>query len=58
MSRDNLDSMKIDNIAQDGLADLRSLGLSPASVFTIAPTYLGHADHHAILQRLRQSAGR
>lgn len=58
MSRDNLDSMKVDNVAQDGLADLRSLGLSPASVFTVAPTYLGHADHHAILQRLRQSAGR
>lgn len=58
MSRDNLDSMKIDNIAQDGLPDLRSLGLSPASVFTVAPTYLGHTDHHAMLQRLRRSAGR
>ena len=58
MSRDNLDSMKIDNIAQDGLPGLPALGLTPTSVYTIAPTYLGHADLHRTLQRLRQGAGR
>ena len=58
MSRDNLDSMKIDNVAQDGLAGLQALGLTPASVLTIAPTYLGHTGHHTTLQRLRQGAGR
>ncbi|MDP2367347.1 complex I NDUFA9 subunit family protein [Rhodoferax sp.] len=58
MSRDNLDSMKIDNIAHDGLPGLQALGLTPTSVGTVAPTYLGHIDHHGTLQRLRQSAGR
>lgn len=58
MSRDNLDSMKADNIAHDGLPGLPDLGLTPASVFAIAPTYLGRSHHHGTLQRLRLSAGR
>ncbi|MEN9397128.1 MAG: hypothetical protein RLZ81_1658 [Pseudomonadota bacterium] len=58
MSRDNLDSMKVDNVANDPLPSLPDLGLAPASVFAVAPTYLGRSHHHATLQRLRRSAGR
>ncbi len=58
MSRDNLDSMKIDNVAHDTLPGLSDLGLTPASVLAIAPTYLGRSHHHGTLQGLRQSARR
>lgn len=42
MSRDNLDSMRVDNVASGRHPDLRSLGIDPASVLTVAPAYLGH----------------
>ena len=58
MSRDNLDSMKVDNVSLDGRPDLTDLGLAPASVFAIAPTYLGRTHHHGALQQLRQAARR
>ncbi|HMN94134.1 MAG TPA: complex I NDUFA9 subunit family protein [Hydrogenophaga sp.] len=41
MSRDNLDSMRVDNVASGRHPDLRSLGIAPASVLTVAPAYLG-----------------
>lgn len=41
MSRDNLDSMRIDNVAGGKLPDLRALGITPASLAAIAPGYLG-----------------
>lgn len=41
MSRDNLDSMRIDNVASGQHPDLGSLGITPASVHAIAPGYLG-----------------
>lgn len=40
MSRDNLDSMKEDNVASGLYPGLESLGIRPASVHAIAPTYL------------------
>ncbi|MBK9571695.1 MAG: complex I NDUFA9 subunit family protein [Rhodoferax sp.] len=58
MSRDNLDSMKVDNVAGDTLPGLSDLGLTPASVLAIAPTYLGRSHHHGTLNGLRQSARR
>lgn len=58
MSRDNLDSMKVDNVASDSLPCLPDLGLTPASVFAIAPSYLGRSHHHGTLQQLRQVARR
>ena len=58
MSRDNLDSMKLDNVAHDGLPGLTDLGLAPASVWAVAPTYLGRSHHHGTLQQLRQVARR
>ena len=41
MSRDNLDSMRIDNVASGKLPGLQALGVTPASLLAIAPAYLG-----------------
>ena len=41
MSRDNLASMKVDNVASGQWPGLQALGISPASLSGIAPTYLG-----------------
>ena len=40
MSRDNLDSMKTDNVAQPGVPGLESLGITPAALEPIARVYL------------------
>jgi uncharacterized protein YbjT (DUF2867 family) len=41
MSRDNLDSMKVNNVASGKLPGLEALGISPSSLGAIAPTYIG-----------------
>lgn len=41
MSRDNLDAMRVDNVATGQHPGLAALGITPASVHAIAPTYLG-----------------
>lgn len=41
MSRDNLDSMRVPNIASGNLPGLAALGITPAAVEAVAPTYLG-----------------
>lgn len=41
MSADNLDSMKVPNVATHALPGLAALGIAPASVRAIAPGYLG-----------------
>lgn len=41
MSRDNLDSMKVDNVATGAVPGLEFLGITPASMRSIAPAYLG-----------------
>lgn len=41
MSRDNLDSMAVDNVATSQWPGLSSLGISPRSVHAVAPLYLG-----------------
>lgn len=41
MSRDNLDSMRIDNVASGQLPGLSALGITPAALNAIVPTYLG-----------------
>ena len=41
MSRDNVDSMRVDNVATGTLPGLASLGIVPASVSAVAPAYLG-----------------
>jgi uncharacterized protein YbjT (DUF2867 family) len=40
MSRDNLDSMRVPNIASGQLDGLAQLGITPSSITAIAPTYL------------------
>ncbi len=44
MSRDNVDSMQVPNIASGTLPGLRDLGITPGSLESIAPTYLMHKD--------------
>ena len=41
MSRDNLDAMRVDNVATGQHPGLAALGLQPASVRAVAPSYLG-----------------
>lgn len=41
MSRDNLDSMKVNNVASGKLPGLDALGIPPSALGAIAPTYLG-----------------
>jgi uncharacterized protein YbjT (DUF2867 family) len=40
MSRDNVDSMSVPNIAEPGLPGLESLGITPAPLEAVAPEYL------------------
>ena len=44
MSRDNLDSMRIDNVAGGQLPGLAALGIKPAAVAGISRAYLGQQD--------------
>ncbi len=58
MSRDNLASMKVDNIASGQLPGLATLGISAASAAGVAPTYLGHRGPRSRLNGWRARAGR
>lgn len=62
MSRDNLDSMQVPNIASGNLPGLEALGISPASLRAVAPTYLGPdsggAGLRSHLTLRRKTAGR
>lgn len=53
MSRDNVDSMRVDNVASGGLPGLSSLGIASASVFAVAPAYLGQRGPRSALERYR-----
>jgi NADH dehydrogenase len=44
MSRDNLDSMKVDNVASGKLPGLQALGIQPAALQPIAADYLGRGS--------------
>ena len=57
MSRDNLDSMKVDNVASGSLPGLPALGISPSGLAAIAPTYLQSRAADQILAQ-RRTAGR
>jgi len=56
LSRDNLDSMKVDSVLSGPLAP--ELGIEPASIETIAPLYLGNASLRTKLNNFRASAHR
>jgi uncharacterized protein YbjT (DUF2867 family) len=58
MSRDNLASMKVDNIATGQHPGLAALGISAASAAGVAPTYLGHRGPRSRLNGWRARAGR
>jgi NADH dehydrogenase len=58
MSRDNLASMKVDNIATGQLSGLPALGISASSAAGVAPGYLGHRGPRSKLNRWRAGAGR
>ena len=53
MSRDNLDAMSVDNVASGQWPGLSSLGITPASVHTVAPTYLGTRGGRSSLLKAR-----
>lgn len=50
MSRDNLDSMRVDNVASGQVPGLENLGITPASLGAIAPGYLRQHDRYVTLR--------
>jgi uncharacterized protein YbjT (DUF2867 family) len=58
MSRDNLASMRVPNVASGQLPGLRELGISATALEAVAPGYLGAAFGRARMQRWRAVAGR
>lgn len=58
MSRDNLDSMRSDNVASGKLPGLDTLGIDPASMAQIAPEYLARHSGRTRLDALRAAARR
>ena len=58
MSRDNLDAMKIDNVASGKLPALDALEITPSALRAIAPSYLGAQGLRSGLMAKRKTAGR
>ena len=58
MSRDNLDSMAVDNVSDGRQPGLAALGISASSLASVAPSYLGIASKRSVFQNLRSRAGR
>ncbi|KNZ34132.1 MAG: NAD-dependent dehydratase [Methylibium sp. NZG] len=58
MSRDNVDSMKVPNVATGQWPGLPALGITPAALDAIAPLYLGAGQGPARLDPWRAKAGR
>lgn len=58
MSRDNLDSMSVDNVATGQYPGLSALAVTPSSVHSVAPTYLGQRGVRSQLLAYRHGAGR
>jgi uncharacterized protein YbjT (DUF2867 family) len=58
LSRDNLDAMKTDNVASGKLPGLQALGIHPATLGAIGPTYLGARGLRSGLMAKRRTAGR
>ncbi len=44
MSRDNLDSMKVDNVLTGRMPGFAALGITPTGPAAVAPAYLGNGD--------------
>lgn len=58
MSADNLDSMKLPNVASGTLPGLDALGIVPAALETVAPSYLGPSRAETRLEAWRSLARR
>ena len=58
MSRDNVASMSVPNVATGTLPGLRDLGITPAALQAVAPGYLGDLFVRPDLDRYRAGAGR
>lgn len=58
MSRDNLDSMKVDNVASGLLPGLQALGITPTALSAVAPSYLNTQGLEDELLAMRRTAGR
>ena len=58
MSRDNVDSMAVPNVASGKLQGLAALGITATALEAVAPDYLGQLQDCARLDRWRASAGR
>lgn len=58
MSRDNLNSMKVDNISGQLLPGLEALGIKPTALGAVAPYYLGAQGLRSGLMAKRKTAGR
>ncbi len=58
MSRDNVDSMRVPNVASGSLPGLQSLGITPAALAAVAPGYLGRHQGVARLDMWRRLARR
>jgi uncharacterized protein YbjT (DUF2867 family) len=58
ISQDNLDSMKVDNVASGKLPGLQALGVNPSALAAIVPTYLGNRSVLRQQLAFRKTAGR
>lgn len=58
MSRDNLDSMRVPNVASGKLPGLNELGIEPAALPVIARSYLAGQSPHGRYDTYRAGAGR
>ena len=58
MSRDNLDSMAVDNVSSGQQPGLVGLGITASSLAGVAPSYLSIASKRSVFQNLRARAGR
>ena len=56
MSRDNLDSMQVDNVAGGQVPDLRALGIQVSALVPIAAQYLRSGQSGQGLLGLRKNA--
>ena len=58
MSRDNIDSMRVANVASGKLPGLDSLDIETTPLESVAPRYLGHVSGEARLEAWRARARR
>ncbi len=58
MSRDNVDSMKVANVASGKAPGLDRLGIDPTPIESVAPRYLGHVSGEKRLEAWRARARR